>query len=89
MTILSLLSKLRPKSLIMFIKLYVQPDAFKIFRSTDVISVDPVFGEKMVVIGYKLQLANHVEDVDLDPYQAQDLSLKLNSAAIFCPSQYQ
>lgn len=73
----------------MFVKLYTTAESFQIFRTEDVISIDPVYANGLTVSNYKLRLLNHQQDIDLLPCQAHDLSVQLQSLNVFCPAQYE
>jgi hypothetical protein len=69
----------------MFVKLYLQPDAYKVFRIEDIISIDPILTEDTTVLGYKLRLANQQEDIDLNQEQVHRLTQMLSYQTIRSP----
>jgi hypothetical protein len=74
----------------MFIKLHLQVhDAFKIFRTEDIIAIDPVICHEGIIRRYELVLANHKEVIAITTEQAHDLSLLLRCSVIHHPRQYE
>ncbi len=71
----------------MFIKLNLGIDnAFKVFKSEDILSIDPVFPG----VNYHLRLTTDPENTALlvTPEQAHDLSLLLHCSTVAHPDEY-
>lgn len=69
----------------MFIKLFLQPDACRVFRIQDIVSIDPVFTELADVTHYDLRLANSLELIQLTDEQAFKLIDRLQTYTIRSP----
>ncbi len=66
----------------MLIKFYIQPDAYLVFRSEDITSIEPFFTTEADVLHYRVRLSTQKQLLKINVEQADRLTEMLNCTIV-------